>query len=810
MDATTLPEQPPVLRPREPPRRLWQAPVFVLGLGVFVAFWFCQPYFKPDSNRIDARVIKGVREDLGRDNCDLAATVNTLKRLLDRGVPEELAGEAHFLYGTAEIRLAETAEAGLARNHWLTAHDQLDEAEKQGVPEADQAKLQYRLGKVGFYLESESANKVADRLAGSVTAADDKAEGYNLLTDAYLRLTPPNLEAALAANEQLRLLMAPDETLARAKLKGGEILLRMRRPKEALEVLERVGNQAPPAILTRARMLRAQCKQEERLWDAAVTLWQTALDGAVTPPEAASIRYNLGLCYVRLELRESAAPIWDECVKTSNGDEKYAAALGLAELHVQTGNGDKALESMELALRSVQKPEDWNNKLLDRAQAGALIERCCQTARQAGKFELVMGLVALYERLAMPGRALVMRGDVAADWARARRDRVQKQTPGSPSVSVEEQAVRELFKQSAEAYEEAAKKAADKPEHGEYLWLATSRYLDAGEQAKAQALLGELFQLTPRPDTRLGEGWYLLGESFRTDTRPESGSRDKKMRDADRVYRESMKYETQFAYWARYRIAQFKIEQGKIDDAVAELEQIIRMLPGEEIDVKQRARFTLVDLCYEAGKPENLKTAKPEKLKTVVDQMEQVLEHLPATAEATLARYELADSYRLLADDQEQLLNDGTTYRDPGTREHYKEVCKHWRERAIVEYENVIAIIEKPGSADHLDLASPKKGPKARRDLYYFAAYTCFQMGQWDKSLAAYQRMALRYKDKPDEWTAVAGKVSSYTGMGDEKRVREGLDLISANLRNMDPATQKAMEQYIRNVEMSLKRQFKP
>ena len=551
----------------------------------------------------------------------------------------------------------------------------------------------------------------------------------------------------------------------------------------------------------RARMLRAQCKQEEHLWDAAVTLWQTVLDGApAAQPEAATIRYNLGLCYLRLDLPQSAAPIWDECVKNSNGDEKYAAALGLAELHVQAGNGEKALECLELALRSVHKPEDWNNKLLDRTQAGALIERRCQTARQAGKFELVMRLVALYERLALPGRALVMRGDVAADWARARRDAVKKQT--LVSTSVEEQAVRELFKQSAEAYEEAAKKAADKPEHGEYLWLATSRYLDASEQTKAQALLGELFQLTPRPDSRLGEGWYLLGESFRQDTRPESGSRDKKMSDAEQAYKESIKYATPFEYWALYRIARFRIEQEKTDTAVEILEQIIRRLPGEEVDIKKLARFTLVDLCYEAK--------KPEKLKTVVDQMEQVLEHLDNTPEATLARYELADSYRLLADDQELLLNDGMTYRDPGTREHYKEVCKHWRECAIVEYENVIATIEKPGAGNLLDVAGPDKGPRARRDLYYFAAYTCFQMGQWDKSLAAYERMAKCYKGKPDEWTALAGKVSSYTGMGDEKRVREGLDLISSNLRNMDPATQKAMEQYIRNVEMSLKRQFKP
>jgi len=107
-------------------------------------------------------------------------------------VPPDHAGEARFLYGTALIRAAERTSAGLARDHWLKAREQLEEAEKLGVPEADQGRLQYRLGKAGFYSEADPAG-VAERLAAAVKSADGPAEGYNLLARAYLRLKPPDL-----------------------------------------------------------------------------------------------------------------------------------------------------------------------------------------------------------------------------------------------------------------------------------------------------------------------------------------------------------------------------------------------------------------------------------------------------------------------------------------------------------------------------------------------------------------------------------------------------------------------------------------
>ena len=574
------------------------------------------------------------------------------------------------------MRVAERPAAALATEQWLKVRTELELAEKLGVPEGDHNRLQYRLGKVGFYTDSDPAGVIA-RLTASVSKlADDRAEGYNLLTQANLRLTPPNLPAALEANEQLRQQpFVADEILAQARLTGGELLLRLKQPDEARKVLGKVGNQAPPAIQTQAHILRARSYQEEQKWAEAATAWQAALaDPTVSQTQAGLIRYNLGLCYRKLD-QPLATTIWEECVRNKTGEESVAAALELADLQLQDGKNDKAvLDRIEEALGTVRKSEDWHNNIISRARASEIFEHCCQTAKQAGKFDLALQLVALYERLAPPGRALVMRGEIAADWAAARQN-AARNGPASARAA-EEQAARELFNRAGEDYERAAQQAPNVPEHGDYLWLSTKCFILAGQQGKAQAMLDRLFELIPRPDAHLAEGWFLLGESFRQEMQPKAPDRDVKMQSAEKAYKACIQYPpTIFSYRARYQIASFARERGETDNAVSTLEQIITDLRGLESDpamqeVLEQACFALANICY----------TRKDYL-TVVRKLKEVLHKLPASMEASKARYELADSYRLLADQQERLLNDGTTYKDQRTRDHWMETCKEWRTR---------------------------------------------------------------------------------------------------------------------------------
>ena len=83
--------------------------------------------------------------------------------------------------------MAEHAPAALAAEQWLKVRTELELAEKLGVPEGDHNRLQYRLGKAGFYTDSDPAGVIERLTASVIKLADDRAEGYNLLTQANLR-----------------------------------------------------------------------------------------------------------------------------------------------------------------------------------------------------------------------------------------------------------------------------------------------------------------------------------------------------------------------------------------------------------------------------------------------------------------------------------------------------------------------------------------------------------------------------------------------------------------------------------------------
>src|SRR5437764_114076 len=88
--------------------------------------------------------------------------------------------------------------AGWARGHDDTNVPRNGVAGWDGLPH-----LQYALGKLLYQSGDGELPRAIDYLARSTAkGADDPAEGYGLLAQAYLRLRPPDLDAALAANQK--------------------------------------------------------------------------------------------------------------------------------------------------------------------------------------------------------------------------------------------------------------------------------------------------------------------------------------------------------------------------------------------------------------------------------------------------------------------------------------------------------------------------------------------------------------------------------------------------------------------------------
>src|SRR5688500_3392200 len=136
----------PADRPAWTLRRTWQVPAFLAGVLAVLAVWLARPLCPQHRASPLDRDFAAVRRALDQPRVDARQRVALAERLLQQAEPfPDHAGEAHFLLGSAYLRLAErSTDPGDA---WVQARSHLGQAEALGVPEADRPRLAYRLGK---------------------------------------------------------------------------------------------------------------------------------------------------------------------------------------------------------------------------------------------------------------------------------------------------------------------------------------------------------------------------------------------------------------------------------------------------------------------------------------------------------------------------------------------------------------------------------------------------------------------------------------------------------------------------------------
>ncbi len=757
MAPAALSEKQPASGPVAPAPRgqLWQAPVFVLGVGALLGVWFGRPLCADTPHRRFERDLAHARQILGRTDGDAEAALRHAQRAAEAAVnyPDQ-AGEAALLMGTAHVRLAERAAPSKASEHWQAAREHLREADKLGVPEPEKGRLAYRIAKVNFHT-GEDMKLVLRQLEGSVAQADNRAEGYKLISQAALRLPKPDLAKALEANEKLRNLADASETeLAAAKLLSGDLLLKMNKPELARKILEKLGDRAPAEMAVRAHLLCARSLQDEGKWGEAATLYQAALADQRAPvPEAMRPRIylDLGRCYRRREQPTEAARQWAECVKRDKDSaEGQAAALLLSEvillapLPEREGDltGEKAVELLTGALARVRRPADWNNPLLELARAREVLERSIQAFRQAGRFDLALKVTSAFERVSPPMTILVLRADLSAGWAQFRREVARQAGPSQRAVA-EETAARGLSKQAADAYAEAAQiEGLGQDDRGKYLWASALNYQACQEHAKAIEKLKAFVELDQK-SPQLGEAYYRLGEAHR-----QSGNADL----AGQAYSLAMQHASglhgRFCYLARYQYALALLASGDLDEAEGALDLNLRNMAnmGPDPEAQEKSLYALGGLYYQR-----------QNHRGAVRRLEEALHLFGKNAGALRARYQLADCYQQIAAKENlNVLLD--VYKSPEARSHYEKEHRRWQLRAAEEFNNLSKLLDAPESKDQLT--------EDQRVMVPFSAAKCwFNAGEYQKALAIYEGLIERHRGKVEELDALGGAIRCHAGL---------------------------------------------
>jgi tetratricopeptide (TPR) repeat protein len=753
-------------RPRSRLSQLWQVPIFFLGLAALVgvcggAVVRQSRHYQDFQQRMNL-----VRQSLMNKGSDLARVLPVAESLVEQAsYYADEAGEAHLLLGSVLLRLAEAGPPERAMSLRRQALHHLEQAETIGVRTNERPQLWYRLGRT-LYLTEGDLQVAIDYLTRALPrGADNEAEGFGLLAEAHLKLTSPDLDAALQANEQ-QINATNDETLLQpARLQRAELFVRKKQFEEALKVLDRIGSTAPKVIRQKALYLQAVACEAERLWSKAAPLWQQLLETPeLVPGGKQHILYTLGTCYhySHPPVNDKAIQVW-ELAQSGSGQEAQAAAVRLAELYLSESppQFDMVGQWLQKALTAVQTEKDFNNSLVNIADVRELVEAAIHLAHDSDAHEQAQQFTVLYEKLSPPGSANCKLAEISESWAKALEARAE-QADIDQAAMFRTQA-RTQWARAAEAYQKAAQiKGAD--QQAELLWHSVQCFRSAGEPARAIELLKSLLSLALAPDDQ-AHAWFILGEMCQASGR---------QGEAENAFTKCWEFDaSSYSYRARYQLALMKIGT-KNFDAAEKILWVNLKVKDQNLDreAHEKSLYLLASLLHQRG-----------NYAQAYLWLQEAARRYPDNPEVFVIRDLLGDCYLALAREAQKKIDSQESGLPQTALSQLKQSRRDWLDKCRLTYDDL---------ADDLRALDETKPLTAKQEkLYRKSALTVadaeFGLENYPEALRRYEAFAQKYRGQVEELIACQRIWMCCTALKYQqaKELPVALTLMSATLKSV-------------------------
>ncbi|MBN9119138.1 MAG: hypothetical protein J0I06_08255, partial [Planctomycetes bacterium] len=545
---TAAPAPPPA--PADPTKHLWQLPVLLLGIVVFVSTW--QGWLRVgaagpnETFERDVNALRAEYEKAGPDPVELKTRLNKVAGGVE--THPELGPLARFHLGSGYVRLAElTAAQDEARGYWMLARQHFElVSDRQLRDPTDVPRLKFRAAKaqaaVGLPPDAPTAEIVLlATVLSNPPPGEEAGETHRLVADLALRVNPPNVtQAKLSLTQYLTAtgFATPPSSLARARLRLGDLYLYEKDYEQARKWLEQIGADAPPDVLAPAKALLARVLMAEGNFPGAATEWELL---RAAPNVHTSLRltaaYQLAVCKLKLREAEAARPLFEEAAR-GDGPEAPAAAIQLADLHLRGADPARhrlAADLLAGAVQGVSRPSDYDPSLVPLNELQAAFELALTTLLADGAYEQAQRTAEAYKAVCAPGRDREKRAEVFGAWGTALK---KKKDGGDPKPK---------FKAAADEF---AGLAAFQPKTEgklDMLRRAASYYRQADEPATAAARLQEALKLPEIPEPTLAPLWVELADALLA-----AGRTDDVLRIFNKIMSEGDK---RLATATRYRLA---------------------------------------------------------------------------------------------------------------------------------------------------------------------------------------------------------------------------------------------------------------
>jgi tetratricopeptide (TPR) repeat protein len=252
---------------------------------------------------------------------------------------------------------------------------------------------------------------------------------------------------------------------------------------------------------------------------------------------------------------------------------------------------------------------------------------------------------------------------------------------------------------------------------------------------------------------------------------------------AEKAFLECIAFPGRFAYRARYHLALARIEEGKTDkaeDYLTENLQAFRRGHDAELDPEayEKSLFTLGSLLY-----------KRANYRAVVQNLEVALGRFPTNPEATRARFQLADSYRKLADQEHQsyLIRENMS---AGAKEHYHQQHQVYLKKAAEQFQELEEFLQTAEAKGHL-------APEEQVSVPFCWAECVYNLGHYDEALELFNRLAARFAGQPAAVWALEGAARVYAAKREFPQMRQRLEDIRKALPALLEADRQIWEKWL-------------
>lgn len=729
--------------PAAPPswRRLWQVPVFVLGVAALLAAWLwpasgaqpvplAQQHLQSALNLLDA--------GRGPEALEMAQAA-----LAADGMASAQAGDIRFALGTAYLFSAGKLRDIDSTTAYRRARADLELAQQLSVAPSLQGPLLLRLAQArrqtGANLPSV-APLLQQCAQQDPTCAE---EAYTLLVDLLQRHQPPQLNAALLATEKWLLVpVLRQPNLAR--LRRSELLLLLERREEARQTLQRIPEAATE--FAPARLLLARSYQEEGAYSQAAELWQQALQTGQPPEALLQVRLMLGLCHASLNQRSQAEHAWQPLLEVHpRVPEALPAWLRLAEMRLAAQEINGALIAFDEALRDPK--ELASNPYLELLQVRKRIDLAWQQWRQTGHWTAAKRLMEL-SRTVFPAETAEERIGLTAEEAGQHYLSQAGKEVGAKAEGLIQQA-RFEFRNAGEAFSRAAQLKSHAQERTDLLWKSAQNLLRGQSYARAAVVL-ETYLTRELSPQRRAEALVGLGEALQAVRESEK---------AAQLLTQALRQPHALEQRARYLLALAYIDQKKYPEAEAVLRAVAtsRNL-NQEVPELAQSRFAIGHVLL-----------LQEQYAEAVSAFEAALQQYPNDPQAMSARFRLAEACLHAGRQQVQHYKEA---KQEATRDYYRQQRRHYYDRALNYFQGLAQDL-----SDRHEQSSLASTEAALLRSSRFGMGDClFQQGRAQEAASVYESLALHHNHEAAGLTALMHLTQCHLHLQHAEEARLTLD----------------------------------